>query len=80
VNLVVVGTLLTRATPAWNDSWFYFYFPSYELALAGLVISRSRRLDFFLAWALTINLSSATDLFHSQFGCMIGIVPGQHAS
>lgn len=81
VNVVVVGIMLTRATPAWNDWWFYFYFPSYEVALAGLTLSRSRRFDlFFLAWALTVNLSSATDLFHSQFGRATGIVPGEHGS
>lgn len=76
VNLVVTGALLTRAIPAWNDWWFYFYFPSYIAALIGLVLSRSRPLDlFFLAWALFVNLSAGSDLVpHSQFGRTTGIV------
>ena len=81
VNLFVVGTMLTQATPAWNDWWFYFYFPSYMIALAGLTLSRSRRLDLcFLGWALTVNLVSATDTFHSDFGRATGIVPSKSAS
>lgn len=78
VNLVATGAMLTRATPAWDDWWFYFYFPSYLLALAGLTFSRSRRLDLvFLAWALANNLIAGSDLFpHSDFGRAIGIVPG----
>lgn len=78
VNIVVTAAMLTRATPAWNDWWFYFYFPSYLLSLAGLALSRSRRLDLvFLAWALGNNLVAGSDLFpHSEFGREIGIVPG----
>ena len=78
VNIVVTGAMLGRATPAWDDWWFYFYFPSYLLALAGLVLSRSRRWDLiFLAWALGNNLIAGSDLFpHSEFGRAIGIVPG----
>lgn len=76
VNLVVTGALLTRATPAWDDWWFYFYFPSYLLALGGLTVSRSRRLDVVcLAWALTVNLMGGSDLVHSEFGKATGIVP-----
>lgn len=78
VNIVVTGALLTRATPAWNDWWFYFYFPSYLAALAGLTFSRARWLDLLcLAWALGVNLSAGSDLVpHSQFGLTTGIVPG----
>lgn len=78
VNVVATSAMLTRATPQWNDWWFYFYFPSYLVALAGLTLSRSRRLDLvFLAWALTVNLTAGSDLFpHSQFGRELGIVPG----
>ena len=77
VNLVVDGLLLTRATPAWNDWWFYFYFGTYIVALAGLTVSRSRRLDLiFLAVAIGNNLASGSDLFpHSQFAHEVGIVP-----
>ena len=77
VNIVVTGALLTRATPAWDDWWFYYYWLSYMIALAGLVVSRSRRLDlFFLAWALIVNLSAGSDLVpHSEFGKTTGIIP-----
>ena len=77
VNIVVTGALLTRSTPAWNDWWFYFYFPSYLAALTGLTFSRSRRLDLFcLAWALIVNLGAGSDLLpHSHFGVVTGIGP-----
>lgn len=77
VNFVVTGALLTRSTPAWDDWWFYFYFPSYLLALAGLTVSRSKRLDLLcLAWALTVNLAAGSDFVpHSDFGRATGIVP-----
>jgi hypothetical protein len=76
VNIVITGALLTRSTPAWNDWWFYFYFPSYLLALGGLTLSRSRRVDLVcLAWALTVNLVGGTDLVHSEFGKATGVVP-----
>ena len=76
VNFVVTGALLSRAMPLWDDWWFYFYFPSYIVALAGLTFSRSPRLDlFFLGWALLVNLSSVSDLVpHSDFGRTMGIV------
>lgn len=77
VNVVVTAAMLSRATPAWNDWWFYFYFPGYLVALAGLTLSRSRRLDFlFLAWALANNLIAGSDLFHSEFARQVGIVGG----
>ena len=75
VNLVVDAALLTRRLPAWNDWWFYFYFPGYAAALAGLVLSRSRRLDLlFLTWASFVNLSAGFDLLpNSQFGLFSGL-------
>lgn len=77
VNIIVTAVLMARQMPAWNDWWFYFYFPSYIVALAGLTFSRWRRVDLFcLAWALTVNLSAGSDLLpHSQFGLATGIVP-----
>lgn len=66
-NMVIIGSMLTRAMPAWNDWWFYFNFGGYLLALAGLVVSRSRRLDYvFLAWAIGINVSAGASLLHSS--------------
>jgi hypothetical protein len=75
VNLAVDGALLTRAIPAWNDWWFYFYFPSYLLALIGLVLSRSKRLDYvFLGWAIFANLCAGFDLLpNSHFGSQLGL-------
>lgn len=77
VNVIITAAMLSRATPAWNDWWFYFYFPSYLAAIAGLTLSRSRRLDLiFLAWALANNLLAGSDLIpHSEFGREIGIAP-----
>ena len=79
VNVIVIGAMLTRSWPVWNDWWFYYYFPSYVVALAGLIVSRSRRLDLvFLAWALSVNLTSGFDLLpHSLFGQTTGIVAGE---
>ena len=74
-NTVMIGSMLTRATPAWNDWWFYFNFGGYLVALAGLVLSRSRRLDYvFLIWAISINLAAGANLLHSsQWGHKIAI-------
>lgn len=74
-NLLIIGAMMTRATPAWNDWWFYFNFGGYLVALAGLVVSRSRRLDYiFLLWAIGINVAAGTDLMHSsKWGHQIGI-------
>jgi len=38
-NMVIIGSMLTRATPAWNDWWFYFNFGGYLIALAGLALN-----------------------------------------
>jgi hypothetical protein len=75
VNLVIEALMIMRAMPAWNDWWFYFYFAGYPLALTGLVLSRSRRLDYvFLAWAIGINLGAGSDLLpNSEFGKQIGL-------
>ena len=77
VNLLLDAALLKEATPAWNDWWFYYWFVSYAVALIGLAISRSRRLDLFcLAWAIVLNLSAGFNvpLPNSQFGEDVGLV------
>jgi hypothetical protein len=81
VNLFTYGAMMTRAMPAWNDWWFYFYFGGYAVALAGLTVSRSRRLDYlFLAWAIFINLSAGFDLLpNSQFGSQVGLAKATQA-
>jgi hypothetical protein len=75
VNLAADATMLTRAIPAWNDWWFYFYFPAYLIALAGLAVSRTRRWNLiFLTWAIGINLVSGSDLVPgSHWGQQIGL-------
>jgi hypothetical protein len=74
-NVAIIGMMLTRVIPAWNDWWFYFYFGGYLVALAGLVLSRCRRLDYiFLTWAIAINLLAGSNLLpNSQFGKKIGL-------
>lgn len=74
-NLVMLAIMLARATPAWNDWWFYFYFVGYYVALAGLLFSRSRRLDLvFLICAIGINLAAGSDMLpNSQFGAAAGL-------
>lgn len=74
-NVVIDGLMLMRAFPAWNDWWFYFYFVGYLIAVAGLVLSRSRRLDYvFLTWAIGINLLAGSDLLpNSEWGKAIGL-------
>jgi hypothetical protein len=74
-NLAIYGEMLTRAIPAWNDWLFYFYFVGYLIAVAGLVLSRSRRLDLvFLCWAIAINLGTGSDLLPaSHWGQQIGL-------
>lgn len=83
-NIVIIALMLTRALPAWNDWWFYINFGGYLIAVAGLVISRSRRLDFvFLSWALAINLLAGADLLPgSQWGHKLGLALSaeQHAT
>ena len=77
VNVSVIAAMLSRTLPEWNDWWFYYYFPAYVFALAGLVVSRSRKIDLAcLALALSVNLTSGFDLLpHSRFGLATGIVP-----
>lgn len=74
-NMVIIGSMLTRAIPTWNDWWFYFNFGGYLIALAGLVVSRSRRLDYvFLVWAIVINVAAGANLLHpSHWGHRVAI-------
>jgi len=79
VNLMVDGAMLTRATPAANDWWFYFYFPGYVVPMVALALSRSRRFDLvLLAWLIFNNLAAGFDLFPpSQFGAQAGLGSAQ---
>jgi hypothetical protein len=80
VNLVTLAAFLTQATPAWNDWWFYYWIPSYDLALVGLMVSRSRRLDLlFLAWVITLNIAAGFHLLpNSHWAKQIGVAFTQH--
>lgn len=75
-NMAITGAMLTRVMPVWNDWWFYFNFGGYLIALAGLVLSGRRGLDYlFLIWAIGINVAAGTNLLHSsQWGHRVGIV------
>jgi hypothetical protein len=77
-NLAIDSFMLSRAIPEWDDWMFYFYFPLYLAALAGLIFSRSRRQDIlFLALAIFINLASGSDaLPGSRWGQQIGLTMG----
>lgn len=79
VNLLATAAMMTRATPAWNDWWFYFYFASYAVALARFVLSRSRRLDLFLTGGPSSSIwRPGFDILpNSQFGTKIGLVSAQ---
>jgi len=80
VNLVTLAAFLKEVTPAWNDWWFYYWIPSYDLALAGLTLSRWRRLDLlFLAWAITLNIAAGFNLLpNSHWAGQIGVAFTQH--
>jgi hypothetical protein len=80
VNLVTLAAFLGEATPAWDDWWFYYWIPSYDVALVGLMLSHSRRLDLiFLAWAITLNISAGFSLLpNSHWGEQIGVNLARH--
>jgi hypothetical protein len=80
VNLVILAAFLKEATPSWNDWWFYYWIPGYDVALVGLMISRSRRLDLlFLAWAIALNVSAGFNLLpNSHWGKQVGVALTQH--
>ena len=75
-NMAIIGAMMTRVMPTWNDWWFYFNFCGYLVALAGLALSSRRRLDYvFLIWAIGINVAAGANLLHSsQWGHRVGIV------
>jgi hypothetical protein len=78
-NLAMDAFMISRGgTPEWNDWMFYFYFPAYQLALAGLIFTRSRRWDIILlVCAIAINLAAGSDaLPGSRWGAKIGLTFG----
>jgi hypothetical protein len=85
-NLAIYGEMLTRAIPEWNDWLFYFNYVGYLIAVAGLVLSRSRRLDLvFLCWVIVTNLVSGSELLPTsrwgqQIGLSFAVQEGPHLS
>jgi hypothetical protein len=54
-NLIVMGLLVSVVSPPLRDPLFYLFHVPYWLALAGLLASRSRRLDTVLLAVLIAN-------------------------
>jgi hypothetical protein len=66
---------LTRAVPALNDYWFWFYQLPYFIPMAALLFTRSRRVDITLfAILIGVQLFSDFDLGESsRWGHEVGI-------
>lgn len=91
-RLVIGGILLvetatmawqwTRAVPALNDYWFWFYQLPYFIPLTLLLFTRSARVDILLfAIIISMQLFSDFDLGpSSQWGAKVGISVGYEAS
>jgi hypothetical protein len=77
--LLVEGTTmawqLTRAVPAFDDYWFWFYQAPYYVPMAALLFTRSRRVDIALfAVLIGVQLFSDFDLGpSSRWGHEVGI-------
>jgi len=73
---------LTRAVPALNDYWFWFYQLPYFVPMAALLFTRSRRADIALfAIMISVQLFSDFDLGQSsRRGYQVGISLNEHAS
>ena len=91
-RLVIGGILLvesatmawqwTRAVPALDDYWFWFYQLPYFIPMAALLFTRSRRVDIALfAILIGVQLFSDFDLGpSSRWGMQVGISLMDHAS
>ena len=79
VNVVVDGAMLTLLPRRGTTGGFDYYYVSYIAALAGLALSRSRRLDLVLLfWTIFMNVSEGFDLFPpSHFGAQVGLASAQ---
>ncbi len=75
VESATMAWQLTRAVPALNDYWFWFYQLPYIIPMAALLFTRSRRVDITLfAVAIGIQLFSDFDLGESsRWGQEVGI-------
>jgi hypothetical protein len=85
VLLVEAATMawqLTRAVPALDDYWFWFYQLPYFIPMAALLFTRSRRVDIALfAILIGVQLFSDFDLGKSsRWGHQVGISLSDQAS
>lgn len=71
----VMAWQLTRAVPALDDYWFWFYWLPYFVPMGALLFTRSRRVDIALfAVLIGVQLFSDFDLGpSSQWGMQVGI-------
>ena len=75
VESATMGWQLTRALPALDDYWFWFYQLPYFIPMAALLFTRSRRVDIALLSILVgVQLFSDFDLGESsRWGHEVGI-------
>ena len=75
VESATMGWQLTRALPALDDYWFWFYQLPYFIPMAALLFTRSRRVDIaLLAILIGVQLFSDFDLGESsRWGHEVGI-------
>jgi hypothetical protein len=82
VESATMAWQLTRAVPAFDDYWFWFYQLPYFLPMAALLFTRSRRADIVLFTVLIgVQLFSDFDLGQSsRWGYEVGISLTEQAS
>lgn len=82
VEGLTMGWQLTRAVPAFDDYWFWFYQLPYFVPMAALLFTRARRTDIMLfAVLIGVQLFSDFDLGpSSRWGHEVGISLADSAS
>ena len=82
VESATMAWQLTRAVPALDDYWFWFYQLPYFLPMAALLFTRTRRVDIMLfAVLIGVQLFSDFDLGQSsRWGHQVGISLTDQAS
>ena len=75
IESALMAWQLTRAVPALDDYWFWFYQLPYFIPMAALLFTRSRRADIALfAILIGVQLFSDFDLGQSsRWGKQVGI-------
>jgi hypothetical protein len=82
IESAVMAWQLTRAVPALDDYWFWFYWLPYFIPMAALLFTRTRRVDIALfAILIGVQLFSDFDLGpSSRWGMQVGITLIDQAS